>query len=298
MPHILGAVIAGDVVWVQTVQGLVAVKHGDPGSIEPTLGVVTPSARAFVQFTGTASCVFTMPRDGPDRAQIERAASRRRSPDNRFLVATSAAGEILEWDLAASAPQRVNIDPAWLPAGVTDHAVWLTSPVDGVARVDTRTGRFDRARARSDRVRAHLSTRAGRGRRARRPLYIVDRTNDKHLVANAAAIGMNGRTGSRSRTAMEPSGGGGRAAVIRERRELGHALDTLAASHNWVGGMRDAAMGIDPTTGRVEHLPAPPGVETLQITGSGQLWLLAEHVVWGGAARSRSFASRPPVQST
>ncbi len=296
-PHILNVVLSNSVAYVQTVQGLLAIKHGDPGMFEAVFGMLRPTSHGFVQLTEDGALRV---HDEWGWTRIQRKSSALRhgdvSPDNRILVATTAAGEILEWDLRGTAPLRVNVDRAWIPAALTDRAVWLTSPLDGVARVDARTGTFELALAHeaTDYALVDLEERWVAAGAQDGRLYIADRTNGNHLAAVDAVIAVNDSVGI---TTSRPDGTVWRwragSSTFHLVGDFGKALDILSANHDWVVGLVDGELvRVDPMQ-RVERLPAPPDVDTIQLAPDGQLWILAGHVVWGWKAGAFALVRVP-----
>jgi len=288
VPHILDVVLSENTAYVQTVQGLVAVHHGDPGTFEPIFGLLKPTAHGFLQLTSDGGLRV---HDEWGWTRIQRKSSGVRhadvSPDNRYLVATTDAGETLEWDLHAAAPVRIKIGPTWLPAGISDRAVWVESPADGVARVDLRTGVSELAIARqaTDYTLVDFDERwvAAGTFTASHLLYIADRTTGKRIAVPDIAIAVNDSVGV---TTSQLDGTISRWRVGDDAPQrlasFNGNVEILTAARDQIAALAgDELLRLDPATRRIERIPAPPGVDGMQITAGGQVWILARHVVWG-----------------
>ncbi len=282
----VSAAMTDELVYMFTSRGLVPIDpNGNSGTADPMLGTFTSTTQGCIHLAEDGSIRI---RDDLGWVRIERHANELRhadlSPDERFLVATTAGGETLVWDLHAVLPIRVRVPGAASLAALTDNAAWLWSPSIGIVRVDLHTRKVDTVIDELGTMYAMIdpAERWVGGGRIDESVFVVDLTTHRKITVRDASIAVNDREGL---TVERPDGTLWRwlpgNLELHKAGSFGGAATEMTARLSW-----DAAVvgheivRVDIRTNAREHVPAPLNVDMLQINETGRVWILAEHRVW------------------
>ncbi|HEY1548233.1 MAG TPA: serine/threonine-protein kinase [Kofleriaceae bacterium] len=283
---VISAAITDQMVFMFTPRGLVPFDNkGIEGTVNPMLGMVLPTAHGCIHIAEDGSLRI---RDELGWVRIERHANELRhvdiSPDERFVVATTAGGETLVWDLHALLPIRVRVSGSASLTALTDNAAWLWSPAVGVVRVDLHTRKVETTIDEPAVMYAMIdpAERWVGGGRADNSVFVEDLTTHQKLTIRDAAIAVNDGDGL---TAERPDGTLWRwtpgTVELRKVGSLGGEASLMAARSSWDVAIVDHQLvRIDTRTNAREHIAAPLDVDVLQITETGRVWILAAHRVW------------------
>jgi sugar lactone lactonase YvrE len=299
----MSAAMTDQIVYMFTTRGLVPVDNkGNVNTADPMLGSFAATTHGCIHLAEDGSMRI---RDELGWVRIERHANELRhadiSPDERFIVATTATGESLVWDLHALLPIRVRVPGAASLAALTENAAWLWSPSIGILRVDLHTHKVDTVIDQLAVMYAMVdpAERWVGGGGADNSAYIVDLTTHKKIVVRDAAIAVNDGEGL---TAERPDGTLWRwlpgTATLRKAGALGGAAVLMTARSGWVAATVDHELvRVDNRTNAREHIAAPLNVDMLQITQTGRVWILAEHRVWQWDRNATTLARVPTTEA-
>jgi hypothetical protein len=207
------------------------------------------------------------------------------STDGRFLLATTASGDLLAWDLRGLRPQVTRISRLHQVVAFTGDAVWAMSLADGLLRYDVETGEVTHA--------AEL--------RSPVPTSTID-PDGRWLVLEGGGAGavvvLEIATG---RTYREQDAVGG--VPLSDGALLVHADASL---WRWSGGQstrigalpdrplqgaaragyaafllaRDQVARVQLATGRVDVVAAPRNAREILVEPGGRAWFLADDAAW------------------